>query len=94
MPEKDVIMDHIETLQENIEEVQINMKKYVEQMDAVKKGFDSRAKEKTLALYFEMIGDSLQKECGDKPYSNKMNDKSQIDQVYQSQDSLDLKQGV
>jgi len=64
------------------------------EMEVIKKGFDQRAKEKTLAQYFDMISDSLQKECGEKPYSSKMSGGSMMQQLYQSEDSLQLKESV
>ena len=61
------------------------------EVSGFKEDFLSKATEKTLALYFDLIGEALQKECGEKPYTNKVSKESIVKQVYLSEDSIILK---
>ena len=46
--------------------------------------FSTKAVEKTLAHYFDKVSNALQKDCGEKPYQNKLNEKSMLGSFYQS----------
>lgn len=45
-----------------------------------------------MAHYFTRIAEGLQRECGDKPYTNKFAEKSAMDRFYRSKDSTLLKE--
>lgn len=45
-------------------------------------------------MYFKKICDGLQKECGDKPYQDKLSNQFMFKEMYQSEDSVALKDAV
>ena len=58
----------------------------------------AKASEKTIAFYLRKIAGSLHRECGEKVYQSSAEsgiaNQSQMDKIYQSEDSLLLKDGA
>lgn len=69
------ILDREESYKDMIE----NASKTVNE---IKDKFISKASEKTMAHYLEKIAHGLQKECGEKPYVNKLGQTDQTDKYY------------
>ena len=61
-------------------------------MNNIKEQGNSNATEAGMAHYITKIAEGLQRECGDKPYTNKFSEKSAMDRFYRSKDSVLLKE--
>lgn len=70
------------------------VQEFREQLAASEKNFLSRATERTLAVYFEKIANSLQRECGERPMQSSLKEKSMLGDLYQSEDSMQLARAV
>ena len=86
----DAAMEKIEQIEEQLEDMAVKFDRSVAELDQFKKQFLSKATEKTvsffldvnrfnifffqIATYLRKIGDGLQKECGEKPYKDKLTD--------------------
>ena len=57
-------------------------------MKQIKDQSTGNATEASMAYYFSKISDSLQRECGERPYTNKIAEESPMDRFYYSQDSV------
>jgi len=90
----DSFNDQMETLTENFEELKMQVSKNVDAIGDIGSKFDLKAQEGTIAHYLEIIATSLQKEVGEKPYSNKMGQNNVMEKFYLSEDSLKLKNAV
>lgn len=76
------MQDQIETLLEQTEELKESVKQYSEEIKGLHANFDAIAKEKTLAFYLERISEALQKDCGEKPFQNRLKEKSHLGSFY------------
>jgi len=83
--------DNIETLKDQVEELQVKHAEYDVMMQEIRAMNAGKASEAALAHYISKISDSLQRECGDKPYSNKTADPAAAEKYYQSEDSVVLR---
>jgi hypothetical protein len=83
--------DNIETLKDQVEELQVKNAEYDVMMQEISKLSAGKATEAALAYYLNKASDSLQRECGDKPYSNKTADPIAAEKYYQSEDSALLR---
>ena len=64
------------------------------EINEFKKLFLSKASEKTIAYYFNRISEGLHRECGERPYTNKMGESSDLGELFQTDDSLKLKENA
>lgn len=76
------MQDQIENLVEQTEELKENSKQQDEQILSLNSQLDVIAKEKTIAFYLERISEALQKECGEKPFQNRLKEKSHLGSYY------------
>ena len=86
--------DQLEVLQESNEEMKLAIARNQEALDSMQSEFSTKAVEKTLAFYFDKLSSSLQKDCGEKPYQNKLNQKDMLGKFYQSEDSIALAKSI
>lgn len=61
-------------------------------MQKIQESGNENATEAGVAHYLTQIAEGLQRECGDKPYTNKFSEKSHLDRFYRSKDSVKLKE--
>lgn len=61
-------------------------------MNNIKDKSSENATEAGIAHYLTKISEGLQRECGDKPYTNKFSEVSAMDRYYRSKDSTLLKE--
>ena len=75
---------------------QLKMDHAKSEREKMKEEFQFRATEKTIAMHLNDIAEALQKECGEKPYQNKLKPEveKKINEIYQSDDSLLLRDSV
>lgn len=90
----DALVERVEQIEEAVEDMVVKFDRSVAELDQFKKQFLSKATEKTIATYMRKICDGLQKECGDKPYKDKLSDPMLFQDLYQSEDSIALKDAV
>ena len=83
--------DSIETLKDQVEELQVKNAEHGVLVQEIRTLTAGKATEAALAHYLSKISDSLQRECGDKPYSNKTADPAAAEKYYQSEDSVVLR---
>jgi hypothetical protein len=82
--------DSIETLKDQVEELQVKNAEHGVLVQEIRALTAGKATEAALAHYLSKMSDSLQRECGDKPYSNKTVDPA-AEKYYQSEDSVMLR---
>ena len=70
----DALIEKVEQIEEAVEDMVVKFDRSVAELDQFKRQFLSKATEKTIATYLRKICDGLQKECGDKPYKDKLSD--------------------
>lgn len=90
--------EEIENLKDNVDELQIQYKNNQDQFEKFKNSFMSKANESTMAFYLKKIAESLHKECGEKPHSSVAEsgiaNASMMNELYQSEDSITLKESA
>ena len=89
--DRDSVVEQIDKLEENFEELQVTVGNSITEINQFKQDFLSRATEKTIAHYIQMISGGLHRECGEKPYCNKMHEDSALAKYFQTDDSILLK---
>ena len=91
----DSLFHEVEQLKDNVEELQLQYAANQKQFDDFKDNFMAKASEKTIAFYLKKIAGSLHRECGEKMYTSSADsglaNQSQMAELYQSEDSLLLK---
>lgn len=85
----DEMQDQVEQLEEHISALGAEQGRIKSELEAVKASHLAKASEKALAIYFNKIARSVQRELGSKtPISpGKMKEESAFGEIYQSDDS-------
>lgn len=84
----------VDNLVENFEELQFQLRDGLTEIKEFKKTALSKASENTIAIYFNRISEALHRECGERPYTNKMNEESNLGDLFQTDDSLKLRENA
>lgn len=87
----EVLMEQVENIVEREQDTKEDMARVYESLGVMRSEFTTRATEKALAYYIEKVARGLQKECGDKPYTNKLGEQDPSGKHFQSEDSILLK---
>lgn len=81
-------------MEELVDEINVRLERGLAEVSAIREAFLEKATEKAIATYFTKIAEALHKECGEKPFQNQLTDKSPLDDHYQTEDSLLLKEAA
>jgi hypothetical protein len=83
--------DSIETLKDQVEELQAKNAECAAVVQEIQALTAGKATEAALAHYLNKVSDSLQRECGEKPFHSKSADPTAAEKYYQSEDSVVLR---
>ena len=83
--------DSIETLKDQVEELQAKNAECAAIVQEIRAQTAGKATEAALAHYINKASDSLQRECGEKPFHSKSADPAAAEKYYQSEDSVELR---
>jgi len=88
----DEMQDQVEQLEEHVSTLEAEQGRIKSELEAIKASHLAKASEKALAIYFNKIARSVQRELGSKtPISpGKMEEESAFGEIYQSDDSKAL----
>ena len=90
----ETLHEQVDNLVENFEELQFQLRDGMNEINEFKKTFLSKASEKTIAIYFNRISEALHRECGERPYTKSMNEESNLGDLFQTDDSLKLRENA
>ena len=81
-------------MEEHVDEINVRLERGLAEVEAIREAFLEKATEKTIATYLQKIADSLHRECGEKPFNNSLTEPSPLNELYQTEDSIKLKEAV
>lgn len=73
---------NLDTLKIYLEEISDMLSSHSVQLDQIENNMLLKASEKTVAHYLLKIAEGLQKECGERPHRNRLNEKDSLDEHY------------